>query len=62
MGNYYDYTDEFRELITNSETIIENQEEIINKLENETNVSNLIAYTLILIYVVSIIRKIFKSR
>lgn len=61
MGGYYDYTDEFRELITNTETIIDNQEEIKTKLDNENNTSSLISFVLIMIYVLSIIRKVFKK-
>lgn len=61
MGGYYDYTDEFNDLITNTETIIENQEEIKTKLDNENNASSIITFVLILMYVLSIIRKVFKK-
>lgn len=62
MGGYYDYTDEFRELITNTNTIIENQEVITNQLIGIENSLNVLLFTTVLVFSVSIARKIFREK
>lgn len=55
MGGYYDYTDEFRELITNTEIIIENQESISLSFD-------ILIFVTVLVFVLSICRKIFRVK
>lgn len=52
---YYDYSDEFRELISNTETIIRNQESISLSLD-------ILIFVTVLVFVLSICRKIFRVK
>lgn len=59
---YYDYTDEFGELITNTETIIKNQEAINTKLEVLHNGLSLIIFSVIFYITLTTCRRLFGNR
>lgn len=61
MG-YYDYTDEFRDLISNTETIIDNQETIQeNQITLITGIQVLLFIT-VLVFTLSICRKVLRVK
>lgn len=60
--DYYNYTSKFNELITNTETIIDNQEEINTNLKELILTSGVIAFVLILDLTIGIVKKIFAVR
>lgn len=63
MGEYYyNYTDEFNELITNTETIIDNQKEINTNLEQIVLINSVIAFALVLHITIGIVKKVFAVR
>lgn len=62
MGNYYDYTDEFDELITNTETIIENQETLNALNVDILNINYTLTFAYILVFTLSIVRKVLRVK
>lgn len=62
MGEYYNYTKYFNQLITNTETIIQNQEQINSNLEQIILLSGVITFTIILNLTIGIVKKVFSVR
>lgn len=60
--NYYDYRSYFQELTTNTETIIENQEEINTNLNQIILTTSVITFAVILNITIGIIKKVFAVR
>lgn len=61
MG-YYDYTDEFRDLIRNTETIIENQETILENQIASNSILSILTFITVLVFVLSIVRKVLRVK
>lgn len=60
--NYYDYRSYFQELTTNTEQIIDNQEEINTNLEQIILLNGVIAFAVILNITIGIVKKVFAVR
>lgn len=60
--NYYDYRSYFQELTTNTETIIENQEEINTNITTLITLNGVIAFAVILNITIGIVKKVFAVR
>ena len=58
---YYDYRSYFNELVTNSETIISNQDIIIYNQKALSIKIDLLIFIVVLILILSIVRKIFRN-
>lgn len=62
MGDYYNYTAKFNEIIENTETIMDNQQEINTNLEQIVITNGVIAFALVLNIVIGIVKKVFAVR
>lgn len=59
---YYDYRSYFQELTTNTEQIIDNQEEMNKNLEQIILLNGVIAFAVILNITIGIVKKVFAVR
>lgn len=62
MGDYYNYTAKFNKIIENTETIMDNQQEINTNLEQIVITNGVIAFALVLNIVIGIVKKVFAVR
>lgn len=60
--NYYDYRGYFQTLTTDTEQIIENQEQIDASLEQIILINGVIAFAVILNIAIGIVKKVFAVR
>lgn len=62
MGDYYNYTAKFNQIIEHEETLIKNQQEINANLEQLILTSGIISFILVLNLTLGIVKKVFAVR